>query len=390
MNLTTDRNPDQQWWLAPTKLFDGRNFQTNLAIGIKAGKITKLAALTDIPQGEAIIHSDHQAIPGFFDIQINGGGNAMFNNEPSVETLETIYQAHLQFGTTSWLPTFITDTDENMQKAVDAVIAAKGKYGIAGIHLEGPYLNLLRKGTHKPDYIRSFEPIIFELAAQLKAADIPLLITLAPECAPQGAVQKLIALGAIISAGHSNATAAEAQAGLAAGISCFTHLYNAMPPMTSRAPGIVAEALDSQAYCGIIADGFHVSYQMLALAIRARKLDHHMIVVTDAMATVGGADHFSLYGEKISVSDGKLINQNGDLAGAHIDMIASVINLISHVGLTPESAFSMATQNPATLMSVQNNIGIIAQGANADILLLDDEFGIQTIIAGGKTVNFSR
>lgn len=372
------------WWLIPKKLFDGRSFTDNQALHIQNGKITNILPIDDVANDENVFHTSKLVCPGFFDIQVNGGGGIMFNNDPSVKGLETIFNAHLPFGTTSWLPTLITDSDEKMHQGVDAVISCKGKYGVAGIHLEGPYLNPIKKGTHNLEFIRKMDNTIVELVQKLTKADIPTLITLAPECVPEGSISKLVSHGAKISIGHTNATASQARSGLDEGATCFTHLFNAMPQMLSRDPGVVAEAIESNAYCGIIADGHHVAFQMLSLAIRARTEENKMIVVTDAMSSVGGPDHFNLYGEKIEVNAGKLINKNGDLAGAHIDMISSVQNLISGVGLVAENALSMATKNPAEMMGLSEKIGSISTGCDANLLLLSDDFEISDIIFNGR------
>ena len=379
-----DISADLEWWIAPQHLFDGRKLHHDVALLIKAGKIIRLADIAKMPQEARVWQIKGTLCPGFFDIQVNGGGGVLFNNSPTLATLETIYNAHKQFGTLSWLPTFITDKPEGMREAVNAVIEAKGRFWVEGIHLEGPYLNVTRKGTHKASYIRAVEPLIFDLVADLALANIPVLITLAPECVPAGTIAKLSALGAIVSAGHSAATAEQTAAALDEGLTCFTHLYNGMPQMTSRQPGIIGEALNSTVYCGIIADGHHVADQMLGIAIRSRKIPHHMILVTDAMSTIGGQDHFVLYDELIKVENGRLVNQAGSLAGAHIDMISSVKNLINNADIDVETAMAMATQNPATLMGLDGQVGMLKAGANANILFLNDDYDLDYKLINGQ------
>lgn len=388
-NPNFEIEPDQAWWILPKSLFDGVSLHTDMAVQIVNDKIVSLSQKSNIPESTQVWQTSFHICPGFFDIQVNGGGGVMFNNAPTVATLETIYNAHLQFGTTSWLPTFITDKAAPMRQAVNAVIEANGRFGVAGIHLEGPYINIKRKGTHKESYIRQIEPLIFEMVKRLADNDIPTLITLAPECVPEGTIEKLVALGAKVSAGHTAATADQTKQALEEGLSCFTHLYNAMPPMTSREPNIVGEALNSEAYCGIIADLHHVSAQMLGIAIRSRKISNRMIVVTDAMSTIGGPEYFELYGEIIEVTDGRLVNQSGSLAGAHIDMISSVKNLVNDVRVDAETALAMATYNPANLMELERNIGRITANSNADLLLLDDELNLRNVIASGLAINNS-
>ncbi len=196
------------------------------------------------------------------------------------------------------------------------------------------------------------------------------MLTLAPETVPAAGIRDLADLGVVVSAGHTAATAAEARAGLAAGVSCFTHLFNAMPPMLSRDPGVVAAAINSDAFIGIIADGHHVAFEMIALACRARPRAGRMFVVSDAMATVGGPDHFTLYGERIAVRGGALVNARGSLAGAHVDMLASFGNLVRQVGLPLADAVAMATDTPREALGLLP-VAVAPGLALAELLLLD-------------------
>ncbi|MBL0932210.1 MAG: N-acetylglucosamine-6-phosphate deacetylase [Alphaproteobacteria bacterium] len=357
------------WWLAPRRLFDGTAFHHGSALRIESGKI---AAIGKVTGPAPVVTSDFIAAPGFIDLQVNGGGGALFNNAPSVETLATIGAAHRARGTTSWLATFITDTPDRLDQAVGAVIANAGANGVAGIHVEGPHLAPERRGTHAAQYLRPFDDRTLASVKRLRAANIPTMLTLAPDRVESGTIRKLTDLGVVVSAGHTAANAAQIRAALDEGLRCFTHLHNAMTPMNSREPGVVGAALDSDAYCGVIADLHHVSATTLRVSLRARPRPDRMFLVSDAMSTVGGPDFFELYGRRIEVRDGRLVNAEGSLAGAHIDMATSVRNVATTLGEPIEHALAMATSIPATAMRLDGKIGAFAPGAKADIVLLDD------------------
>lgn len=294
----------------------------------------------------------HILMPACTDLQVNGAGGVMLNSEPTPEGIATIVETQRRLGTAWVLPTVITSDAKTLQQACDAMLEAWGMRGLLGLHIEGPHINVLRKGTHNPDFIRPFEDETMDVLKRLRAADIPVLLTLAPETVPLDLIAKLTDMGVMVFAGHTMATADETRAALDAGLRGFTHLYNAMPQMTSRNPGIIAAALASEGYAGIIADGHHVDWDMIALACRARPRSGRMFMVSDAMATIGGPDFFMLYGEKIFVKDGALVNANGSLAGAHIDMLMCLKNMITHVGIAPEQAIAMATDIPHEVMGL--------------------------------------
>ena len=212
------------------------------------------------------------------------------------------------------------------------------------------------------------------------------MLTLAPELQPTGLIAQLRAMGVIVSAGHTAATGAEIEAALDEGLACFTHLHNAMTPLTSREPGVVGAALDSDAWCGIIVDGHHVSDTTVRLSLRARKSPGRAFVVSDAMATVGGPDAFVLYGETIRVVDGRLVNAAGSLAGAHTDMARSVARLVDEVGLAAAEAFAMATSNPADAMRLSGGTGRLIAGGKADLVLLDRDWSVAGVMRAGAMV----
>lgn len=374
------RNPPYtaSWWLAPRRLFDGTAFREGVALRIENGRI---AAIGKVAGPEPVVTSEFIAAPGYIDLQVNGGGGALFNNAPSLETLATIGAAHRARGTTSWLATFITDAPDRLDQAIDAVIANAGANGVAGIHIEGPHLAPERRGTHAAQYLRRFDDRMLASVRRLRAANVPTMLTLAPERVEAGTIRKLTEMGVVVSAGHTAATAAQIRAALGEGLRCFTHLHNAMTPMNSREPGVVGAALDSDAYCGLIADLHHVSATTLRISLRARPLPDRMFLVSDAMSTVGGPDFFELYGQRIEVRDGRLVNAEGSLAGAHLDMATAIRNVVAKLGEPAEHALAMATSIPAAAMRLDGTIGAFVPGAKVDIVLLDDALNVRDVLA---------
>ncbi|HIP22678.1 MAG TPA: N-acetylglucosamine-6-phosphate deacetylase [Rhodobacteraceae bacterium] len=356
-------------WLNPTHLFDGHTLHNAMAARVENGVVAGIAPVAEIPPGAVVNALNGTLTPSFFDIQINGGGGVLFNTSPHRAGLATIAKAHHKIGTQHWLPTVITDAPEVMEAAVRAVLECYGEYGIAGIHIEGPHIATARKGTHKPSFIRPFDSHTMAQLKRLRAQGIPVLLTLAPEAVTAGQVAQIVALGVTVSMGHTNASAGEAEALLGEGATLFTHLFNAMSQMENRAPGVVGAAINSRAYCSIIADGLHVDPSMLALACRARPLPDHMILITDAMPTVGGPDHFTLYGETVHLTDGKIINPQGSLAGAHMT-IPEGIAMLQAVGVSMEEALRMATCNPAKLMGLEGGIGRLIGAEVSDLIMM--------------------
>ena len=310
--------------------------------------------------------------PALTDLQVNGSGGVMFNSEPTAQGVAHIVETQRRRGTAWVMPTLITCEAERMQRGADAIIEAWGMAGLLGVHIEGPHIAVARKGTHNAAFIRSMDDATLAALERLRRRGVPVMLTLAPEVVPTGWLGRIADLGVVISAGHSAASAEATRAGLDAGIACFTHLYNAMPPMTSREPGILGAAINSDAFAGVIVDGHHVAWEMVGLACRARPLPQRMFMVSDAMATIGGPDHFELYGERIEVRDGALVNAAGSLAGAHIDLVGCVANAVRHVGLSIEDAYAMAAMVPRDAMRMDRpEIG--AGRPLPEILALDSE-----------------
>jgi N-acetylglucosamine-6-phosphate deacetylase len=360
------------------QVFDGETIRSGLAVLLDGPRIADVVPEREAPASAERISLDGRLLaPGFIDLQVNGGGGVLFNATPTVDAIRAIGRAHRGCGTTGFLITFITDAGEKMAQAVAATRAAleAGVPGLLGLHLEGPFINASKRGIHDRRHIRAPNQADLSLLAELPVGRT--LVTLAPEEAPGGLIEKLTSAGVLVAAGHSNADYDQAMAGFARGISGVTHLYNAMTPLASRAPGMVGAALDHRpAWCGIIADGHHVHPAALRVAI-ASKPRGTVVLVTDAMPpSAGGPPVFELGGRKIRAEDGRLVGEDGTLAGADLDMARAVANAVRLLDLDLEEALRMASLYPARVLGLSDR-GHIAAGQRADLVLLDD--GMQVL-----------
>ncbi len=263
-------------------------------------------------------------VPGYIDTQVNGGGGVLFNDRLDVDGIATMAAAHAVYGTTAMLPTLVSETPDKIARALDAIdeaIEAKVP-GIVGIHVEGPVLNPARKGIHDPVRFRDLDDDMVAVLTRPRKGKV--MLTIAPERVPLDTIKRLVAAGVLVSAGHSEASYEQAMAAFDVGLSGITHLYNAMPAMQQRVPGLAGATLDDpRPWSGLIIDGFHVSAPMLRLALKARPFDKLMLV-TDAMSSVGAVEKdFVLHGRPIAVSGGKCVNVDGTLAGSDLDMGAA-------------------------------------------------------------------
>ncbi|WP_313347646.1 N-acetylglucosamine-6-phosphate deacetylase [Stenotrophomonas sp.] len=375
--------------LRNARILTGDGFRDDLAVVIEDGRITALVSDAAPQLGSADEQVDLGGgwlLPGFIDAQVNGGGGVLFNNTPDVESLRTLAAAHRRFGTTALLPTLISDDVQVMRTAIEAtrVAIGQGVPGVIGIHLEGPYIAPARKGTHDANKFRV--PDADEIAMAASLDNGVTLLTLAPERVPLDSIRALVERGVIVAAGHTAATYEEARAGLDAGIRGFTHLYNAMSPLTGREPGAVGAALeDRDSWIGIIADGVHVHPASLRVALAAKPRGKVMLV-TDAMPPVGAdSPSYELYGEVITAVDGVVRNAAGSLAGSALDMATAVRNAVQLLGLPLDEAARMAARYPAQFLNVDDRLGEIAEGYQADLVLLDDALQVRsTWIAGQR------
>jgi len=325
-------------------------------------------------------------LPGFIDVQVNGGGGVLFNDAPTVQTIRRIGAAHRRSGSTGFLPTLISDAVPVMRAALAAVeqALAEGVPGVLGIHLEGPYLSPARKGVHDPHHFHS--PVAEELALLCAPHRGIRLLTLAPECVPTDSIAALAAAGVVVCAGHTAADYDTTRAALAAGMRGFTHLFNAMTPLGSREPGVVGAALeDAGSWCGLIVDGHHVHPASLRVAIAAKPRGKCMLV-TDAMPPVGADDPaFVLNGETVTAQGGVCRTAQGVLAGSALDMAGAVRNVVQLLGLPLDEAVRMASTYPADFLGLGASHGRIAAGYRADLVAMDDDFRIRQSWIGGAT-----
>lgn len=365
-------------WIIPTQLFDNGTLQSGMAVQVVDGRTTDLRALGAVPPDARRQVVPGVLTPGFVDLQVNGGGGVLLNHTPTCAGLMRIATAHRAFGTVAVMPTLITDAPEVLAKAARAVIALRALGGQGALHIEGPHIAVARRGTHAANYIRPLDDTTWQILFKLRAAGVTVMITLAPEMVPVDQIAALVRLGVIVSLGHSDATAEQANAALAAGARSVTHLYNAMSQMQGRAPGLAGAAINSDAYVGVICDGVHVHDDMVALACRARPVAGRMVLVSDAMPTVGGADHFDLYGQRIQLRHGRLVNDEGNLAGAHATMLWGVQRLVGQVGLPLEQALHMAISAPAALLD-KPHLGRITGRFTADLFVLDGGLALQPL-----------
>jgi N-acetylglucosamine-6-phosphate deacetylase len=370
--------------VAARTLFDGVNLRSNVAVLIRGEQIVGISGRdrvsSSIPVEE--LPDTVWLAPGFIDIQVNGGGDVLFNDAPTPETIQAIAKAHRRFGTTALLPTLISDSADKMPKALAAVEqAAAANPSILGIHLEGPFLSPERAGVHDPRALRrpSDEDIAL-ITAKRKSAT---LVTLAPEQVGEGVIAALVNAGIHVALGHSMATYDQTVAAMQQGLTGFTHLFNAMRPLQSREPGPIAAAMESpDAWYGLIVDGMHVAPAMLRLALRGAG---HPILVTDAMPPIGGTSpSFRLNGEDIFVRDGRCATRDGTLAGTALDMATAVRNCVRLLDVPLRDALRFASTHPAQFLGLGHVLGRLLPGFRADMVALDSErVGVvQTWVAG--------
>jgi N-acetylglucosamine-6-phosphate deacetylase len=365
-------------WLLPDYVFDGQNLRQDVALHAVDGKVAALVAAEHAPANTRDV--DGILSPGFVDLQVNGGGGVLFNQTPSVQGIQEIAAAHRKFGTTGLLPTVITDSPDVLARAVDAVIAAKESSGVLGIHIEGPHISKVRRGTHAKEFVRPMGEDTFNHVTRLRSHGIAVLITLAPEVVSSGQIRALVDLGAVVSIGHSDATAAQVEEAIQAGARCATHLFNAMSPLGHRAPGVAGAVLNSTIRSSIILDGIHVADDMVALALRARPAPDLMFSVSDAMPTVGGPEQFDLYGGTIRLKEGRLVNAEGNLAGAHMTQAEAVFRLVNVLGQTKAEALRMAISVPASVIGRPDLATIVGQSL-ADLIMLDHNMTFKGFLA---------
>ncbi|MGV8003209.1 N-acetylglucosamine-6-phosphate deacetylase [Photorhabdus temperata subsp. temperata] len=374
-------------------IYTGHDRLDNHAVIIADSLIKRVCLTQELPE-QIEKHDLNGAIlsPGFIDLQVNGCGGVQFNErleDISEKTLDIMQKANERSGCTSYLPTLITSTDELMIASVEVMrtYLKHNKYQALGLHLEGPYLNPVKKGTHNPDIIRKPTPEMINFLCD--NADVITKLTLAPEMVEQKYIHQLIESGIVVSAGHSNASYEEARQGFRNGITLSTHLYNAMPYISGRQPGLMGAIFDTpEVYAGIIPDGLHVSWPNIRNAKRLKK--DKLILVTDAILPAGmdtsinKMEHFTFAGKTIYYRDGLCVDENGTLSGSSITMIDAVKNSVEHVGIALDETLRMAALYPARAIGVDQYLGTIEAGKIANLTVLSHDFKICKTIVNGK------
>jgi N-acetylglucosamine-6-phosphate deacetylase len=365
-------------------IHDGTVLQKGKTLLCENNQIVGIKDRKSLPAGCKIEHLDGGYLtPGFVDLQVNGGGGVMFNDDQTLQTLEVISQAHCRLGTYTFLPTLITDTQARSQAAIDAVAMAieKGVPGIAGIHLEGPHLSIARKGVHEPSLIRSMSDTDLNMIADATQRLPNVMLTVAPESVTIPQTQTLAQAGVIVSLGHTNADYDTCMAYMAAGARNTTHLFNAMSQLGSRNPGLVGATLDSgDVSASLIADAVHVHPASMRAALRAKKGSSKIYLVSDAMAAAGSdLSQFILNGRTVFRRTGTLRLLDGTLAGADIDMPRSIETLVRQVGIDAAQAISMATSIPANMLTLKGGYGLRKAASKKNLLYMDREFNLKDL-----------
>ncbi len=371
--------------LGAARVFDGEQWFSEHAVLLQGECVQAVVPRTEVPDGTPFTDLGEGVLaPGLIDIQVNGGGGVMFNNQPDAEGVQAIVSAHRRFGTTGIMPTLISDTPASQRMAADAIagLIEAGEAGVLGLHLEGPYFDLQRRGTHKAEMIRAMDDQ--DLAWLCSLTAFPVILSLAPEHAAAGHIRRLSEAGVLVCAGHTDADYETIGRAIDEGLRGFTHLYNAMSPLTAREPGTVGAALDNAAtWAGIIADGHHVHPAAIRFAHRC-KPPGKLLLVSDAMSTVGSAGaSFELYGEHIEENEGRLVNAEGNLAGSAIALIDAVRIAHQQVGLDLGECLRMASLYPAAFLKLDGELGRLQTGYRADLLCFQPDFSVtDTWVAG--------
>jgi len=370
------------------RIFDGHRWHNDAAVLIDRGLVQRIVPRDQnggdrptelMPPGTILA-------PGFIDLQVNGGGGVLLNDGPTPEAMRAIARAHRRYGTTSCLPTLISDTPAKARAAIAAARSLAGTDGVLGLHLEGPFISRSRPGIHRSDCILAATSDDLDWLSELSAVGSS-MVTLAPECVPAGFVKSLAGSGIRVSVGHSEAAAGTLIKAIDEGLSGVTHLFNAMPAMGARDPGIVGVALtDERLTAGIILDGIHVDPLVVRAAFSA-KGPSKIALVSDAMPTVGTVqNHFELMGRRIELREGRLVSENGTLAGAHLEMSSAVRNAATRAGISLDDALRSASLVPARYLGIEQHRGVLTAGARADIVALSTNLDVlATWIAGERS-----
>ena len=375
-----------QFAILADRIFDGYGWHNNAALLIHRGTVWSIVpddqSAADWPT--EVMPPGTILAPGFIDLQVNGGGGILLNDDPTPDAMQAIARAHRRYGTTSCLLTLISDKPAKATAAISAAKSMVGADGVLGVHLEGPFINPSRRGIHRSDLILTAKPDDLDWLGELSAVGSS-MVTLAPECVPVGFVEALASSGIQVSVGHSEAGSDALITAIGEGLSGVTHLFNAMPAMSAREPGIVGVALtEERLTAGIILDGIHVD-PIVVRAAFAAKGRSSIALVSDAMPTVGSdRDHFELMGRQIRLRQGRLVSENGTLAGAHLNLASAVKNAVTLVGISLDDALRAASLVPARFLGIEDHRGTLGHGARADVVALTTRLDVLTTWIAGK------
>jgi len=374
--------------LTGAKLFTGENFLENKALLIEDKNIAGIVGKVHIPKDFKIQKLNGGILsPGFIDLQVNGGGGKLFNNSPDKESLNTIIEAHQYFGSTSIMPTVISDSLNILQKCTETISnEINNNHSLLGVHIEGPFFNAKYRGIHQKKYINTINSSYLDLFEKLD--EFPVMITLAPECISIKQLKYLKSLGFKILAGHTDASYDQLEEAIKYGLDGFTHLFNAMGQISAREPGVVGSAFDfDETSASIIVDLHHVHPSLINLSFK-QKPKGKLFFVSDSMATINhGEPSFELYDEMVSESNGRIINSEGKLAGSSITQIDAIKNAYQKCNIPLESAIAMATLYPAQYLGVSHYIGQLKKGHRADLAHFDSSFKVRNVWLSGKKIN---
>lgn len=377
--------------LTNCKIYDGTQILEDCSIVINNQVIHSVInnlELNEYQEYEKIDLKGRSVAPGLIDLQVNGFGGALLNDDISEQCLETIFESSKKFGATSILPTLITTSDENMLKALKLMRGVKDKYtnNILGLHLEGPYISETKRGVHNIDYVRSPCPKMIDTI--IEYSDCVKVLTLAPEVCDSNTIKKLVSAGITVSMGHTNASYTEALSGVESGITMATHLYNAMSGYQGRTPGSIGAIFNSgKVYAGIIADGFHLDYSSLEVAKKLIK--DKLILVTDAAAPAGtDMKEFVFEGTTVYHKDGKLTTADGTLGGSALTMIDAVKNTVENTFIDLEEALKMASTYAAESINMGDSLGKLKAGYVANMIVFDESLNLNAVVNNGTFERF--
>lgn len=372
-------------------IYTGESVEYDKAIVVDGSNIKGVIGQEDLAGDTEIIDLGGACVaPGFIDIQVNGGGGVLLNDSPTVEGVKAIVEAHRKYGTTNLLPTFITGPRDGMARAANAInsyMKDEGLKGVLGIHYEGPFLEKSKAGVHDKRFIRPVNNEDLQVISSIEGGVS--LVTLAPEVVSAEIIGQLSSHGIRVSLGHTNADCDQVNKALESGATCVTHLYNAMSPLTSRAPGVVGAALDDRnSWMGIIVDGFHADFVSVRVAIRA-KGSRRTLLVTDAMPPVGSEDaHFQLGDYEITVDGGRCVTADGTLAGSALDMATAVRNCVQRLGIPLDEALRMASTYPAEFLGLDDQLGRVSAGYRANLAIFNNQLVVSAVVVEGEFTSF--